>query len=168
MDKRDMQQELALMTQLAQLGNGAHAFAMRIVGSSADAADAVHDAFATALRKPEAFDPGKGSLRAWFLGIVRFRCLDLLRQRRALSDDVDSLAGEEPGPEELAERSENETRLQRALNSLHRDQQEIIILRDFMDLSYIEIAQTLELPAGTVMSRLHRARLALKEAFESK
>ncbi len=162
-----MQQDPALMTQLAQLGNGAHAFAMRFLGSSADAADAVHDAFTTALRKPDAFDPGKGSLRAWFLGIVRFRCLDMLRQRRVADGDVDSLAGEAPGPAELAERSEDETRLQRALNSLRREQQEMIILRDFMDLTYIEIAQTLELPAGTVMSRLHRARLALKEAFES-
>lgn len=156
-----------MQQELAQLGNGAHAFAMRLLGSSADAADAVHDAFATALRKPDAYDPAKGSLRVWFLGIVRYRCIDMLRQRRPTDNDVDVLVGEDPGPVHHAQQAQGETQLHRALNSLRKQQQEIIILRDFMDLSYTEIAQTLELPAGTVMSRLHRARLALKEAFES-
>jgi RNA polymerase sigma-70 factor (ECF subfamily) len=155
-----------MQQELAQLGNGAHALAMRLLGSSADAADAVHDAFATALRKPDAYDPARGSLRAWFLGIVRYRCLDMLRERRVTEDDVDSLHGDDPGPVAFAQQAEGETRLHRALNRLRTEQQEIIILRDFMDLSYTEIAQTLELPAGTVMSRIHRARLALKEAFE--
>jgi RNA polymerase sigma-70 factor (ECF subfamily) len=45
-------------------------------------------------------------------------------------------------------------------------QREIIVLRDYMDLSYAEIADVLEIAPGTVMSRLHRARLALKEALE--
>lgn len=160
MEKRTMQQELA------QLGNGAHAFATRLLGSSADAADAVHDAFATALRKQDAYDPAKGSLRVWFLGIVRFRCIDMLRQRRPTENDVDSLLGSDPGPVQYAEQIEGETQLHKALSSLRKEQQQMIILRDFMDLSYTEIAQTLELPAGTVMSRLHRARMALKEAFE--
>jgi len=154
-----------MQQELAQLGNGAHAFALRILGSSEDAEDAVHDAFATALRKPQAYDPARGTLRAWFLGIVRYRCLDLLRQRRPSAADPDTLDSPMATPDRLADDAQAVSRLHRALDSLRREQQEMIILRDFLDLSYLEIAQTLSIPAGTVMSRLHRARLALKEAF---
>lgn len=156
-----------MQQELAQLGNGAHALALRLLGSSADASDAVHDAFTTALRKPEAYDPARGSLRVWFLGIVRYRCLDMLRQRRPADNDLESIPGVDPGPAENALRDEDARQLHRALDSLGQEQQEIIILRDFMDLSYTEVAQTLGLPAGTVMSRIHRARLALKKALEA-
>ena len=60
--------------QLAQLGGGAHALAIQILGNADDAADAVHDAFATALAKPAAFDDTRGPLRPWFLTVVRNRC----------------------------------------------------------------------------------------------
>jgi len=55
--------------------------------------------------------------------------------------------------------------LQNALTKLSSGQREIIILRDYMDLSYAEIADVLEIAQGTVMSRLHRARMALKEVL---
>ncbi len=60
--------------QLAQLGGGAHALAIQILGNAADAADAVHDAFATALARPDAFDDTRGSLKPWILTVVRNRC----------------------------------------------------------------------------------------------
>jgi len=53
--------------------------------------------------------------------------------------------------------------LQLALAKLTADQRQIIVLRDYMDLSYADIADVLEVAPGTVMSRLHRARMALKE-----
>lgn len=60
--------------QLAQLGGGAHALAIQILGNVDNAADAVHDAFATALARPDAFDDTRGSLKPWFLTVVRNRC----------------------------------------------------------------------------------------------
>ena len=54
-----------------------------------------------------------------------------------------------------------------ALARLKHEQRQILVLRDYMDLSYAEIAQVLDIAQGTVMSRLHRARLALKEELDS-
>lgn len=56
--------------------------------------------------------------------------------------------------------------IQVALRSIAKDQREIVVLRDYLDLSYAEIADVLEIAPGTVMSRLHLARMALKEALE--
>ena len=59
--------------------------------------------------------------------------------------------------------AQRDQELQLALAKLSTGQRQIIVLRDYMDLSYAEIANVLEIARGTVMSRLHRARLALKE-----
>ncbi len=157
MNSDDMQQ------QLPQLGNGAHALATQMLGNADDAADAVHDAFAKALGKPGSYDARKGSLQAWFLRVVRNRCIDLIRQRRPGDGNVEVLVDPGAGPEYLAEVAQRDQALQLALARLPAGQRQIVVLRDYLDLSYAEIAEVLEIAAGTVMSRLHRARLALKE-----
>ncbi len=157
MKKRDMQH------QLIQLGNGAHALATQMLGNADDAADAVHDAFAKVLRKPEAYDANNGPLKPWFLRVVRNHCIDLIRRRRPGDDNVQVLSDPGPGPEATLEIAQRDQQLQRALAKISAGQREIIVLRDYMDLSYAEIALALEIAHGTVMSRLHRARLALKE-----
>lgn len=149
--------------QLVQLGNGAHAMATQILGNSDDAADAVHDAFAKVLRAPEAYDSANGALKPWFLRVVRNRCIDLIRRRRPADDIVDELSDQAPGPDAVLEIAQRDRVLQQALRSLSSGQREIIVLRDYMDLSYAEIAEVQEIAQGTVMSRLHRARMALKE-----
>ena len=58
--------------------------------------------------------------------------------------------------------------LQAALGSLQGEQRQIIVLRDYLDLSYTEIAGVLDVPPGTVMSRLHRARTALGKAYRER
>jgi RNA polymerase sigma-70 factor (ECF subfamily) len=160
MQRADMQQELA------QLGNGAHALATRMLGNADEAADAVHDAFASVLARPGAFDPARGSLKVWFLRVVRNRCTDLLRMRRPAGPDISELLEPGAGPEQLAEQGQRERQLRDAMAALPTAQQEIIVLRDYLDLGYAEIAQVLDIAAGTVMSRLHRARLALKHELD--
>ena len=153
--------------QLIQLGNGAHALATQMLGNGDDAADAVHDAFEKVFRKPEAYDVNKGPLTPWFLRVVRNQCLDLIRKRRPVDDAVDELSDSAPGPEASLEMIQRDQELQDALAKLSGGQREIIVLRDYMDLSYAEIAAVLEIAQGTVMSRLHRARMALKEKLGS-
>lgn len=157
MKNDDMRQELI------QLRNGAHALATYMLGSPDDAADAVHDAFAIALKRPEAFDAGKTSLKTWFLCVVRNRCIDLIRRRRPLDEVTDELVDHSAGPEQLLELAQRDDEVQRALACLGTEQRQIVVLRDYMDLSYAEIAAVLGVAQGTVMSRLHRARMALKE-----
>lgn len=151
--------------ELAQLGGGAHALATQILGNPDDAADAVHDAFETVLTKPNRYDAAKGPLRPWFLQVVRNRCLDMLRRRRTTDERVERLADPSQGPEEALGTSESRRAVQNALARISSERRQIIVLRDYLDLSYAEISTVLNIAPGTVMSRLHRARLALKEAL---
>lgn len=153
--------------ELAQLGNGAHALAIQILGNREDAADAVHDAFAAVLGRADSYDRDRGPLKPWFLRVVRNRCIDTLRQRRPGGVDVEALADPSSRPDELAEADERDRQLRVALARLGPDQRQILVLRDYLDLSYAEIAAVLDVAPGTVMSRLHRSRLALKTELES-
>jgi RNA polymerase sigma-70 factor (ECF subfamily) len=152
--------------ELAQLGGGAHALATQILGNADDAADAVHDAFETVLAKPGSYDERKGPLRPWFLRVVRNRCIDMLRRRRGSDVPVDQLPDVAQTPDEAIQVAETAQAIQAALGSIARDKREIVLLRDYLDLSYAEIADVLDIVPGTVMSRLHRARMALKEALD--
>jgi RNA polymerase sigma-70 factor (ECF subfamily) len=161
MDISDMRQELA------QLGGGAHALATQILGNADDAADAVHDAFATVLARPSAFDSEKGALKPWFLRIVRNRCIDMIRRRRVSDTDVGEIVATTPNPEEALQLDQRSQAIRHALAVIPDEKREAIILRDYLDLSYAEIANVLGIAPGTVMSRIHRARLALKEALDN-
>lgn len=161
MKKRDMR------NQLVQLGNGAHALALQMLGNTDDATDAVQDAFVKVLNKPGAYNADTGPLAPWFLRVVRNRCIDLIRRRRPEDANAPELSDPGPGPEDSLEGDQRSQLLKQALASLSDDQRQIIVLRDYIDLSYAEIADVLEIANGTVMSRLHRARMALKEELTS-
>jgi len=154
-----------LRHELVQLGGGAHALAIQILGNVDDAADAVHDSLTRALENEHAYDAGKGPLKPWFLRIVRNRCIDLIRKRRPTDDRIDEIAASGASPEEIAELSDRDRTLKLALETLPSEQRQIIVLRDYVDLSYAQIAETLDIAPGTVMSRLHRARVALGKAY---
>ena len=155
-----------MQQKLAQLGGGAHALATQILGNADDAADAVQDAFTMVLSAPESYDARKGALRPWFMRVVRNRCLDMLRRRRPDGDSTELVRDPGPGPEQSLSKDQRSASIRYAISMLPGDKREIIVLRDYMDLSYAEIAEVLGIASGTVMSRLHRARLALKEALE--
>jgi RNA polymerase sigma-70 factor (ECF subfamily) len=160
MNTNDIQHELV------SLGGGAHALATQILGNPDDAADAVQDALTTALSRPGAYDAAKGPLKPWFLRVVRNRCIDQLRRRRPGSVPVDELADTGNTPEQALQVTQRDDGLHRALAELTTEQRQVIVLRDYLDLSYAEIADVLRVAQGTVMSRLHRARLALREVLQ--
>lgn len=151
--------------ELAQLGGGAHALAIQIVGNADDAADAVQDALTTVLERPGAYQEAKGPLRPWFLRVVRNRCIDLLRRRKLGGAPVEELIDTAVGPEKAAENADLTRLLQLALAAIDPDQRQIVVLRDYLDLPYAQIATVLDIAPGTVMSRLHRARVALAKAY---
>lgn len=154
-----------LMTQLEQIGPSGHALAVSLLGNADDAADVLQDAVATALNA-RSYDPSRGTFRAWFLAVVRNRCTDVLRNRRHPNAGVDLIEApteEKNSPEAVASHDELSAIVKRELAKLPSAQREILILREFLELSYAEIGNVLGVPAGTVMSRLHRARSALAD-----
>ena len=155
--------------------DAAYNLARWLMRNGEDAEDAVQDAF---LRAHQAFASYQGgSEKAWLMTIVRNVCLTLLKRRvrpgnvvmldeamgeveQASADIVPASLSSRPDAELLAkiERAS----VQAALKRLPQNLREIVILREFEDLSYQEISEVVGVPVGTVMSRLSRAREQLK------
>jgi RNA polymerase sigma-70 factor (ECF subfamily) len=150
----------------------AYVFALQLIGHPDDALDVAQDAMVRFFRSLERFDPSR-PVRPWLLRIVRNLVRDRarrLRVRRTESlepADEDALRFEPrddaPDPEALASRRELQALVWRCSQKLHPRYREVLVLRDYQDLSYADIATTLKIPRGTVMSRLHRARRLLQE-----
>jgi RNA polymerase sigma-70 factor (ECF subfamily) len=141
--------------------------------SNADADDVVQDAM---LRAWRAFDGFRGGdIRPWLLAIVRncWRTSASERKRRghvalpdetaAMDEDVLTFSG--PSPEASAVRSDEGRKLDAIIATLPEEFREVLILRELEDLSYREIATVTDVPIGTVMSRLARARGMLREKW---
>lgn len=113
---------------------------------------------------------GRASVRAWLLGIARRRAHDALRRRaiRVVTGDVlESLPNPEPELESLALAGAEIERVRTALARLRPMHREVLVLNFMQELPYREIAVVLGIPIGTVMSRLHHAKRALRAAIES-
>lgn len=139
-------------------------YAWAIVRNREDAEDAVQEALLRAYRSIAKYDRGQ-SFKPWLFTIVRHCCLDLLRRRAArpiaAGVDVENVAIGAPDHEPRERIAE----LQSAMVQLSADHREILELKYFGDCSYHEIAESLGIPEGTVMSRLHAARLALASIY---
>jgi RNA polymerase sigma-70 factor (ECF subfamily) len=134
-----------------------------------EAQDAVQDAYLRALRFFSGFRGGDG--RAWILSIVRNTCFSRMQSGRAHQGDIEfdeQMHGTDEtaaNPEKLLLRSQDTEMLLRALDSLPPEFREVIVMRELEDMSYKEIADVAELPIGTVMSRLARARKRLAQCL---
>lgn len=135
--------------------------ALAITGDRDAAQDAVQDAFLAAYRGLRTFDPAR-AFYSWFYAILRNGCYKRLARRRGdLVDDAARLdlleAPTLPPDERLA--------IERALAALSPADREIVMLRHFDGLSYAELALSLGIPVGTVMSRLFNARRRLRDGL---
>jgi RNA polymerase sigma-70 factor (ECF subfamily) len=153
----------------------AYLLALQLLGNRDDALDATQDALMRFLASLERFRPEQ-PVRPWLYSIVRNRCRDLMRRGRVRrTEPIDAepdrwrpeLIDGTADPELDAERAELRQRVFAALGALGQEHREILVLRDYQDLSYQEIAAVLHVPRGTVMSRLHRARKALGAALRA-
>ncbi len=130
-----------------------------------DAEDVVQEA---CLRALTYFDGFRGSdARPWLLRIVRNTCYSWLRKRSDLAsaefdEDLERFAAPTETPETFALKSSDREMIGRALESLPSEYREVIVLREFEELGYKEIAEIAGIPVGTVMSRLARARQRLR------
>jgi RNA polymerase sigma-70 factor, ECF subfamily len=141
-------------------------------GDRADAEDLVQETYAKAIKGFGAFAEGT-NLRAWMFRILRNTFLTsrsglAAKNTEYLEDEnikADEVAAHEVTPELLLQRSQNEQALFAALDSLPVNYRQIILLCEVEEMSYREIAEVLDVPAGTVMSRLSRARASLRAAL---
>ncbi len=152
--------------------------ALQLLGNPDDALDVSQDAMLRFFSNLHRFDAAR-PVRPWLFRIVRNLALDLFRRRKVrYSESLDAVNdedGERPRFDPVDEsvdldRDLLQRQLRRklfaALNQLTPMQREIVVLRDYQDLSYQEIAEMLEIPLGTVMSRLHGARQRLRTLVE--
>ena len=159
--------ELLAMPLFDQLYNFAH----WLTGDRSDAEDLVQETYAKALKNFELFQEGT-NLRAWMYKILRNTFLSsrtgLAAKNTDTLDDDAEIAATTPTSESLLLQMENSQAVMDALASLPMGYREIILLVDVEELSYKDAAQVLNVPIGTVMSRLSRARNLLRQALTAK
>jgi RNA polymerase sigma-70 factor (ECF subfamily) len=145
--------------------------AIRLVDGPEDAADVVQDAFLNAFQSLHSFK-GDAEFFTWLYRIAFNTAISLKRKKRAaVSLDAGRPDGKiEPDdpsefvrPGAVLERTEDERQLHAAIARLSHEHREVLVLKDLDGLKYEDIAEVLGVPIGTIRSRLHRARLELRE-----
>lgn len=182
--------ERAFQELVSRYGDRVFGLVFRFVGNRAEAEDLAQEVFVTVWKSIETFR-SESTLSTWLFRIAanhaKNRVKYLARRatdRGGLDDAPEAalgdvgpggLSGGSPahlhshlsGPDAALEAAQRGNALERAIASLDEDQRLVVILRDVEELSYDEICAITGLPEGTVKSRLHRARLALKEKLEA-
>src|SRR5437016_13965967 len=152
--------------------DAAHNLARWLLRNEQDAQDVVQEAYLRAFKSFAGFRGSNG--RAWLLTIVRNTSYTLLKKNRAVDltttfdEDIHGSGDESVSPATLLERSEDADLVREAMDKLPVDFREILVLRHLEGLSYKEIADIAQIPPGTVMSRLARARGKLKECLAAR
>ena len=131
-----------------------------------DAEDMAQESY---LRAFKFFDGFHGTdARAWLLAIVRNTCYTWLQQNRgretmaSFDEEIHTIENEASNPAKLVLKSDDREMLKQALEELPVEFREVVVLRDLEELSYKQVAEVANIPLGTVMSRLARARERLK------
>lgn len=150
-------------------GRFIYTVAYRLTGHHDDAQDLTQEVLVRVQRGLETYRPG--SLEGWLSRITTNAFLDDVRRRRrrpedALPDDPDRVLAGAPGADEALDSVVLPDDVQAALSTLAPEYRAVVVLSDVVGHSYAEIADTLDLPVGTVRSRLHRGRLRLRELLD--
>ena len=151
-----------------QYRDNVYRLAYRMCGNAYDADEAAQEAFVAAWRALPNFR-GDAKFSTWLYRLTTNAAIDVMRREKRhqtvgdgemidLADDADS-------PQETVERTEQQEAVQKALSTLSEEYREVLLLRYMEELDYAEIAEVLQLPSGTVKSRINRAKAALKTAL---
>jgi RNA polymerase sigma-70 factor (ECF subfamily) len=139
----------------------------RMCGDEALAEDAAQEAFLRAWQQLDRYN-ARYAFRNWVYRIALNVATDTLRRERPTSDvdaEAEHLVSHEESPEAWLERKERGEQVQQAVLALPPASRSVLVLREYQSLSYQEIAETLDIPVGTVMSRLNYARGQLRRAL---
>jgi RNA polymerase sigma factor (sigma-70 family) len=172
-DDRRRRFELVALPHL----DAAHNLALWLAGNASDAEDVVQDAYLRAYRYFDSFQGG--NFRVWLLAIVRNAFITWVKENRSErmmfvpdtpvaknADKEETMWGSQPrDPESLLLESIDSQALGRLMEHLPAEYREVLLLREVEDLAYKEIAEVTGVPIGTVMSRLSRARLSMRQRW---
>jgi len=145
------------------------AWLMKSGATAAAAEDFAQDAMLTVWRKADLFDARKARAATWIFTIARNRRLDMLRRdaRPLPTPEIELSEMEVQRPDDILAASQDAERIRDALSRLKPDQVEVLRLAFFLDSPHSEIAQRLELPLGTVKSRIRNAMIKLRLILEA-
>lgn len=186
------QQEMTLLTAYREGDPGAladllrgyqrriFAVCVRMLRNEEEARDLTQDTLLRLVERIDTYD-GRAALSTWIIRIAMNLCFSHLRKRKLRNHaSLDHATGgpdatapalrlvddREPGAETRVQQGESRRRLLNAMERLEPDMRAVLVLRDLQDLDYQQIADVLDLPIGTVKSRLFRAREALRTRLE--
>lgn len=145
-----------------------YGIALGVLRNSADAEDIAQDAFIRAYQKLDLYDMSK-KFSTWLFTITANLAKNRLRRERFLTplkDTFTLFGGEDPA--EAAERDERRSQVQEALESLDEKYRTPLVLRFYGELEYRDIAEALGVPEGTIKTRIHRGKKALKDRLTAK
>ncbi|MDB6028031.1 MAG: polymerase subunit sigma [Verrucomicrobiales bacterium] len=147
--------------------DAAYNLARWLTGNEPDAQDVVQQAFLRAFKFFGGFRGGDS--RSWLLRIVRNSFYDWVGKQRPLDtsfdEDLHGIATESPAPDAALLEKADKQLVHEAIGQLPAEYREVLVMRELEDLSYKEIADVADLPIGTVMSRLARAREQLRQGL---
>ncbi len=151
--------------------DAAFSLAYRMCGRRGMAQDVVQEAFLSLWRSGARYDRSRGSVRSWILGVVRNRTIDLFRRDTVHAGrdvNAEGVVERMPSPEDVAvdaERREDARDVRAALGDLPPDQRQVIELAYFGGFTHRQIAEMLEVPAGTVKGRMRLGLTKLRVAL---
>jgi RNA polymerase sigma-70 factor (ECF subfamily) len=142
-----------------------YSVALRVLGDTGAAEDALQDVFMQLWRNPGAFDSTRGSLGAWLAVISRNRAIDALRKRRPENDLEDVVISVEPDMAGEADRSRLAEKVRELLATMPALQRAALGMAYFEGLTHTEIAAKTGEPLGTIKTRIRTGLIALRKAF---
>jgi RNA polymerase sigma-70 factor (ECF subfamily) len=137
------------------------------LGTAADAEDILQEVFLQVHRSLDGYDPARGAFSTWLYRITVNRCLNWHRSRRQADSLEDVAEKDVASVHSPADCYDEDDSVRRALDKLSRKLRVVVILRHYWDLSYAEIAEIMDLPLGTVKSRLNLAMRQMRDDLES-
>lgn len=144
----------------------AFTLALRLLNNPDDALEVVQSSIEKGINHPGAPALDHAEFKPWLFTVVRNKSIDILRHqqrvRKVEHEDYHSSAPISDEPDKQLQQEQLKEAMEQALNQLKMEQKEIILLRDYHHFSYADIAKILGIANGSVMSRLHRARMSLR------
>ena len=161
----------ALSSLYDQCSSLVYAIALKVLGNQADAEEVTLDVFNQIWRTAQSYQPERGSVTAWLVTLARSRAIDRLRSRATRQQKEEPIfayadfVSPTDGPEQATADNQRRTRILAAMSNLPAEQRRAVELAFFSGLSHSELAEKLELPLGTVKTRLRSSMLKLRESL---